>query len=105
MASPHQFQKAALAVLLCSESRLGQKWRKPEVVSEQELLALGFSREFVTPLRLSLLNGVADNARTLHFTEVAKSLQHFVWDDDPPHPPLGIDSEIVKALRDTDERR
>jgi hypothetical protein len=100
----HNFEKAALALFLCTESDLGQEWRKnPRSVTEQRLKDFGFSPEFSREAP-RLLKPMGDepvqpgHATLAEFTKVAKSLQFHVWSGDPPHPPERRAKEIVEGL-------
>lgn len=100
----HNFEKAALAVLLCTKSDLGNKWREdPSSVTEQDLEDFGFS----LPFRLKFLEPLRNMGRTpprpeqasvAEFTKVANALQFHIWSGDPPHPPKRMAEEIVEGL-------
>ena len=100
----HQFQRVALAVLLCTNSKLGQKWREnPKNVTMQDLTGLGFSPEFAHT-RLATIASVPSD-KVFRFQAIATDLQNIMWDGEPPHPPDDVVTELVVAARLKDRDR
>jgi hypothetical protein len=97
---PQNFQKAAVALLLCAPSTLHQKWKDNDVAGrDAELARLGFSDAAIAAATTAMptLRGSMDA-----FTTVAGMLKTELWAGGEPHPEDPGALKIVQAMRELD---
>ena len=97
----HNFQKAALALLLCAPSNLHDTWRDSDDadVWRTALDGLGFSdgaRDDALVTMRNLKRGIGD------FTSMANTLKNDPWAGGEPHPDPPGAQRIVAEMRAAD---
>jgi hypothetical protein len=95
--SNHNFQKAALALLVRAPSTLNRLWASGEQEEvREELVRLGLSDAFIPTAMTSLANMRQEKAG---FTTVADQMDAHIWGRGEPHPPDDEARRIATALR------
>ena len=97
---PQDFQKAAIALLLCAPSTLHAKWRDNDTAGcEAELTRLGFSDAAAAAARTSM---ASLRANMNQFVAIAAMLKTDVWAGGEPHPSDPGAFNIAGAMRGLD---